>query len=144
MSDIFAFSEAVAIGMHAMCLLAMDTDGEKPIHEIAIQFKVSEAHLAKVMQLLRKANLTTGTRGPHGGYKITRDPGEITLLEIYMAIEGQPQRSDCLFRQPVCVNGHCVLGNLMSGISNQIITYMSETSLSTLLNDANPPARLAR
>ena len=37
---------------------------------------------------LRDAGLVTSTRGAHGGYELTRAPGEIRMGEVLRALEG--------------------------------------------------------
>ena len=62
----------------------------------------SEAHLAKVLQRLAKAGLVTGTRGPGGGFRLTRPAKEISAREVYEAIEGRLQVERCMVGKPLC------------------------------------------
>lgn len=55
---------------------------------------ISEAHgipspfLVQIMQQLRAAGIVESTRGSAGGYQLTRDPDQISLLMVKEVIEG--------------------------------------------------------
>jgi len=67
MSGVFKISEAGAIALHAASHLAAHQDQPCRAADIAAGFKVSTAHLEKVLQRLARAGLVTATRGPKGG-----------------------------------------------------------------------------
>lgn len=89
----------------------------------------SEAHLAKVLQRLAKAGLVTGTRGPGGGFQLTRPPKRISLREIYEAIEGQLQVERCMLTSPVCDKNDCPLGKLFARLSDDAMKTLGATTL---------------
>ena len=45
--------------------------------------------LEQIFQRLRRAGLVEGKRGPGGGYRLTRSPDQMTLLEVCQAVEGE-------------------------------------------------------
>jgi Rrf2 family protein len=55
---------------------------------IAETQRVPPKYLELIMLDLKKAGLVTSTRGPRGGYRLTRAPGEISFGEIVRAMEG--------------------------------------------------------
>ncbi|MCP4900046.1 MAG: Rrf2 family transcriptional regulator, partial [bacterium] len=96
MPTMLRISEAASLGIHAMGLLAIHPDRSLSARTIAEKFSVSEAHLSKVLQRLTKVGLLASTRGPKGGFSLTRDPETVTLLEVFEAIEGPVEPTDCL------------------------------------------------
>ena len=56
---------------------------------------VSESYLLKHMQALTKAGICESVSGPSGGYRLAREPGEITLLDVVEAIEGPEPAFRC-------------------------------------------------
>ncbi|MGH7003853.1 MAG: SUF system Fe-S cluster assembly regulator [Alphaproteobacteria bacterium] len=52
--------------------------------------------VAKVMKDLAREGLLVSERGAHGGYRLARAPGEITVLEIIRALEGPVSLAACV------------------------------------------------
>lgn len=46
--------------------------------------------LSQILQQLKSSGLIVSTRGAHGGYRLSRSPGEINLWDVVVAIEGVP------------------------------------------------------
>src|SRR4029078_435157 len=50
--------------------------------------RLPEPHVAHLGSRLRAAGLVRSTRGARGGYELARDPGEIRMSEVIVALEG--------------------------------------------------------
>ena len=132
MQGILRISEAVAIGIHAVVALA-DSEGKRLSgHDLARGMRASEAHLLKVMRMLVKAGIVDSERGPTGGFSLAKDPGKISLLEIYEAIEGAFPDGGCLFASPVCKTKSCPMSDFICGINHKAMDYFSKTTVSGL------------
>jgi len=130
MGGLLRVSEAASLALHSMALLAGSSEGPVSTHEMAERLGVSEAHLSKVLQRLAKAGLVRSTRGPGGGFRLTKRSSRISLLEIYEAIEGRLTSSECLLGRKVCGGGGCIFGDVLRSVSRQIREYLSRTRLS--------------
>jgi len=66
--------------------------GERPrsLTDISQAEMLPLAYLEQLVKLLREANppLVTSTRGAHGGYRLNRDPEDISMGEIVRVLEG--------------------------------------------------------
>jgi Rrf2 family protein len=133
MSQVFKLSEASTIAFHAMTMLAAFPERMIHAREMAQTFKVSEAHLAKVMQRLAHAGLVKATRGPRGGFALARPAAEINLLAVFEAVEGPLEEHNCLLDRPVCAPGHCIMGKLLPDLNRQIRTYLNHATLDRLV-----------
>lgn len=60
-------------------------------------------HVRRVLGTLREAGLVTSQPGPGGGWRLTRAPEDITLSDIYRAVEREP-----LFALPTVMPGQSV------------------------------------
>jgi Rrf2 family protein len=132
MAKMLRISEAAALAMHAVVLMAADSKRPMAVGRAARRLNVSGAHLSKVLQRLSKAGLADSIRGPHGGFILAKSPGRITLLEVYEAIEGRREQSGCLFDGPGCGAPRCILGGLLERVDAQIGRYLSATRISSL------------
>ena len=69
---------------------------------------IPKEYLSKAMQSLATAKLVEGTLGPRGGYRIAREPSQISLLEIVEAVEGKKTTFNC---QDIRFNNPCLKKN---------------------------------
>jgi len=132
MSNYFKMSEAGSIALHAMIMLSDNPNHLVRIREIADTFKVSKAHLSKVLNRLVKSGLVISTRGPAGGYKLNKPAKEIPLKEIYETIEGKLEGNRCMFSIPICDGTGCTIGDFFTNKSQQIEEKLSKTKLSDI------------
>jgi Rrf2 family protein len=57
------------------------------------------AYLERIVALLKKAGLVESTRGAHGGYRLSRDPEDITMDEAVLALEGAVAPMSCFVEE---------------------------------------------
>ena len=139
MGQVVRTSEAAAIGLHASLLLAARPEQCLPTAEIAERLDVSVNHCSKVMQRLTRAGLVQAVRGPKGGFRLARAPETTGLLEVYEALDGPLEDTECLFSQPHCRMGECILSGMFAEVNRVIRSYLAPASLADVL--ATRPAR---
>lgn len=122
-----------------MVMLARHRDGRLWNAEIAETLHASEHTLAKVLQHLGKIGLVASTRGPRGGFVLGKPASEITLLEIYTAVEGPPGKATCLFSRRVCRGESCVLDGLLRVAEQQVGDYLAGTYLDEIARRVEMP-----
>jgi Rrf2 family protein len=57
-------------------------------HDIADERGIPERFLLKVLKPLVTNRILLSVKGPHGGYRLARQPSDITMLEIVEAVDG--------------------------------------------------------
>lgn len=129
MPGVIKISEAANLGMHAMILMAHQPQRPLAVRQAVEVLKVSENHLAKVLQRLARAKLVTSTRGPKGGFRLARAPDAVTLFEIYVAMEGPLPTHHCLLGAQRC-RGDCVLGKFVEKSNRKFKKQLERTRLS--------------
>jgi len=134
MTRLLHVPERVSLALHAAAILANDPSRPLSTRDIARRMKVSEAHLSKVLQRLGRTGLLRSVRGPKGGYLLTKRPSAVTLLEIYQDIEGRLDGAPCLFGEPVCGGGRCILGDALPAITRILRDRLSRTHLSDVVS----------
>jgi len=84
-----AFSTKGEYGVRLMVQLGRHYgQGPASLAEIAAIEDLPRAYLEQLAFLLRDAGLVASTRGAHGGYTLTREPGAIPMSEVLRALEG--------------------------------------------------------
>jgi Rrf2 family protein len=132
MSNIVALSEAASIGLHSMVLIARSKEIMN-VGQISELIDSSRHHVAKIMQRLAKEGYISSNRGPSGGFVLKKKPDEITLLDIFEAIEGRFCVQSCPGDKPVCPFGDCLLGDLSKRVSLEIRDYLGSKKLADYL-----------
>lgn len=138
MKNIIQVSEAASLALHGTGLLAYN-GRRMSIHEISGIIGASEAHLSKVFQRLVREGLVRSVRGPGGGFELTRAPEEITLLDIYSAIEGMPSSNACLLRSGECPFRTCIFGDLIEDLTERFLGHLKSTNLGELVKQRKEP-----
>jgi Rrf2 family protein len=133
MSKIVGISEAASIAIHVMVIIARSDSSNMNVNRLAELTGASKNHIAKVMQRLVKFNYVKSTRGPSGGFVINKNPEEITLLDIYEAIEGEVSVDECPFDNQICPFNKCLMNGIIHKTTNEIKVFFSEQKLSNML-----------
>ena len=62
-------------------------DGQSSLAEIARRQDISLSYLEQLFVRLRRAGLVSSVRGPGGGYRLSRPPEEIRMVDILDAVD---------------------------------------------------------
>jgi len=87
-----------------------------PSDFIAESAKTNPVVIRRVMALLKKAGLIDSQQGVHGGAVLLRKPEDITLLEIYKAVED----GNVFSLHPNVPNPQCVVGRNIQNILTDV------------------------
>jgi Rrf2 family iron-sulfur cluster assembly transcriptional regulator len=92
---------------------------------ISARQNVSLSYLEQLFAKLRHAGLVDSMRGPGGGYTLARNPNEISVGQIIMAVDGiMPEQQD---QQLAC---HA----LWDTLHQEMLGYMNSVTLLSLLD----------
>ena len=88
--------DGVEQAIHSATMLAVLTPGQTLSAAALAEFHgVSQSYLLKHLQTLSRARILDTVPGPKGGYKLARQPAEISLLDIVLALEGTEPAFRC-------------------------------------------------
>lgn len=129
------FSTTTEYAMRAMSWLALSPETLVPTPQLAEKTKVPPHYLAKVLQQLSAAGLITGRRGVRGGYKLSRDAGKITLLEVVRAVVDVERIERC----PLGLENHgpnlCPLHRAVDKAAASVIDIYGKLTLASLIEN---------
>jgi Rrf2 family protein len=77
----YALAAAVNIADRA------ERGGNISASSIADELKISKIYLEQVFAQLKKANILNSVKGPKGGYRLAKSPGETTAWDVLTAVE---------------------------------------------------------
>jgi Rrf2 family protein len=107
------------------------------VQDISRRQNISPRYLEQIFQGLKKAGILKSKRGPQGGYFLTRNPDEITVLEVISATEGGIYLVDCVAgkkkKKKTCdLDGMCVTQTVWDEASKMLHGFFSSMTLKTL------------
>lgn len=128
------------IGIHAMLVIASFSDKLKVTSDfIAKSTNANPVIIRRIMGQLKAANLVS-IRAGVGGASITRPYDEITLLDIFNAVEAMGDDFFSFQANPNCQcpigrNIHVVLDRHLMKVQDAMNQEMEKTTLQMLLDD---------
>ena len=83
-------SSRFIVAVHAMSVLAR-FQGKGPVCSalVAQSVHTNPVVIRRLMTELEKAGLVHSVAGRSGGFELSRDPGQITLADVYFAVEDE-------------------------------------------------------
>ena len=110
-------------------------DGTVSIRDIAERQKISPKYLNHIMGSLRAAGLVTAVRGVHGGYALARSPADITLKDLFEAIEGSVAPVDCVDHPGECsMEDICPTRDTWIEMKEAMENILDETTIQKLVD----------
>ncbi len=128
MAKLVHFSEAASLALHAMVLIAK-SDTHVNVNSIAEEMGASRNHLAKVLQQMVKHGFLKSVRGPSGGFILSKPADQMTILDIYEAIEGKIDVPECPLDRQICPFNRCLMNGLVTDVTLQFKKYFGEQTL---------------
>ena len=113
----------------AMMDLAVN-DRVRPVTlaEISKSQGISLSYLEQLFAKLRKSGLVVGVRGPGGGYKLSRTPGEISVAQIISAVDGYQPQVNVPGAEPTLEKKY-VTHVMWDELSNKIYSFLNGITL---------------
>ena len=121
-------------GIRAMIELAMDWKGKGIFQkEISERQQISYKYLDHIISALKTKGLIANVDGKKSGYRLSKQPEEITIYDIYKAFEPALQIVDCINNEGECAKQKkCAASDLWCGLNKQIIDYLDAINLKEL------------
>ncbi len=108
---------------------------------ISLNQNIPEVFLKKTIQLLANAGLIATQRGTQGGVRLAVSPSEITIADVFTAVEGRVAINVCLTEAYPCPNKSvCRVHGVLQRAQDALINELSRDSIADLLREQEAPA----
>jgi Rrf2 family protein len=99
--------------------------------EIASRFHLPPNLLAKILQSLAHSGILEAQKGSGGGYRMARDPGTVTLTEVFESIEGPVHMVMCTSTDGCCnLEERCTVKNGLVNLESKFAEFFNNVTLS--------------
>ena len=97
---------------------------------------LNQPTVAKVAKTLVVANMLDTQRGVHGGYRLARPAGMISLVEIVEAMEGPIAVNDCVdgAQDPCMVSNCCFMSRNWNRVNLAVRNALDDITLEDLID----------
>ena len=126
-----------SIAVHLLLALGYGGGRQVTSGELASSINTSPSFVRRILAKLSKANLVSTTTGKSGACLLAKKPEEISLLEIYQAVDAPqtfaihdyPVQSHCL----VSSNIESVMQNILTKAQNSFEDNLANTNLAEVI-----------
>ena len=125
-------SQTTEYALRAMSCLAYMPDELVSTAQLAEVTRVPMNYLAKVLQLLAKAELISGRRGVGGGYRLIRSASDISLMDVINAIDPIERITSCPLNLENHSNKLCPLHSRLDAAAKALIDTFDGISLADM------------
>ena len=119
------------------CVLYMARKGRDVLvtrYEVSEYADIPPKFLAKIAQDLARAHLISIKQGPKGGFVLSKDPEEITLLQVVEIMIGEIHLNDCTHNPKGCrASSACSVNQVWLQAKNQLRETLSAVTFSALM-----------
>lgn len=118
----------------AMLDLALHYDqGPITLSDISQRQGISLSYLEQLFSRLRKQGLVDSTRGPGGGYRLSREANDIAVADVITAVDEKVETTRCGGLSNCQDEHQCLTHDLWTELSSQIHGFLSGISLGNLV-----------
>ncbi|MFQ5747340.1 MAG: RrF2 family transcriptional regulator [Gemmatimonadota bacterium] len=117
-------------------LATLPPDRPTPLSEIAEARDLPASFLAKIFQKLARHGIVDSTRGRGHGYSLARPAGQISILDVIVAVEGPSLLNRCILWAGRCHDENpCPLHDLLRDRGPLLEEMLRSITLASLASD---------
>lgn len=117
---------------------AYSQEGYRKIREVAEEMELPPRYTPQILRLLAKADLAEARAGRDGGYRLNRDPANISLLEVVEAAEGPLRPARCTLSGGPCHwEDMCAVHPAWEDATNALRESLAKVTLAQVLDVDN-------
>jgi len=111
--------------------------GLKPItlSDISERQGISLSYLEQLFAHLRRHGLVSSSRGPGGGYRLSRSADEVTVLDVIAAVDEKVDTTLCEGKQNCQGHEQCLSHEIWFSLSEQIKSYLGSITLGQVVKN---------
>lgn len=126
----------LSLALHTLSHMAGDPDRVRTSADIAEHAGTNPVVVRRVLGKLREAGLLLSEKGHAGGWKLARAPQDITLADVYLALDErivigsdrETEDSECIVETHL----HSRVMDVLEDVEQNLVTRLRETAISDM------------
>lgn len=106
--------------------------GPVSLADISERQHISLSYLEQLFARLRRNGIVVSTRGPGGGYSLSRAVEDISIAEIIVAVDESYEAANCAAGDTCNGHNQCLTHDLWHELSQEIHRFLSGISLAEI------------
>ncbi|AVL54473.1 Rrf2 family transcriptional regulator [Roseobacter denitrificans] len=132
----------LSLALHTLGHMAGDPERVQTSADIAEHAGTNPVVVRRVLGKLRKAGLLTSEKGHAGGWRLARAPGQITLADVYLALDESLVATGEAEAIPACSVEHILqrkVASVLKDVEQSLVERLSATTIAEVResNDMN-------
>ena len=103
--------------------------------QLATETEAPPSYLAKVMKGLVRAGMVGSQRGLHGGFTLTQDPNDISILDVVNSVDAFARIKSCPLGRPAHSSGLCPLHRQLDNVMAVAERSLQAITIGELLDE---------
>ena len=129
-------SKSLDYAVRSLTYIAKEKASVFTIRDISQKQHIPQNYLAKIMRKLVQKGLLRSSPGPEGGYSLRKPTEDISLKDIYEAIEGDMQLIDCMEKNVVCeLFNSCTQRSVWDHLQLHTLTFLNDISVKDIADN---------
>lgn len=123
----------LSLALHTLSHMAGDPARVRTSADIAKHAGTNPVVVRRVLGRLREAGLLISEKGHAGGWRLSRQPEDITLADVYLALEERLVAGNDSADPPTCSVEHALhqrVGSVLDEIEKSLVQRLGEMSIS--------------
>jgi FeS assembly SUF system regulator len=143
--SMFKLSKKADYGLIAVKHLALrNRDQACSANEIAEEYGISATLMAKVLQKLAHKSIVAAKHGSSGGYQLSKEPSQISALEVISAIDGPVLITSCVTNHGNCdATQRCSVKEPLRRVNESILSVLGSVTIAQMSEDPQEPSLVA-
>ena len=124
--------------IRALVYLELYSSPEKKvgIKQMITDLDIPAQFLSKILQLLVKSKLLGSSKGPNGGFYLTKPAIDITMLDVVEGIDGKDNLGNCVIKSTTCdATEPCSVHHKLSLIRGQVKIMLTTETIADLVSE---------
>ena len=143
--SMFKLSKKADYGLIAVKHLALHREEHAcSASEIAEEYGISATLMAKVLQKLAHKSIVAAKHGSSGGYQLSKEPSQISALDVISAIDGPVLITSCVTNHGNCdATERCSVKEPLRRVNESILGVLGSVTIAHMSEDPHEPTLVA-